>query len=245
MGSLVTLQKSRRKDRQHHVKFNTLHSDANAVCAELSGTGLAIEFNRHKELATYLCAVKVEGRVRIVNKPGWIEIDGKRAFALPDRIIGHIEGENIVADFKSGHKQNGTLDDWKNGVATLVNGHYVPMLAVSAAFVGPLIFLTKQESGGIHFYTLSGKGKTTTLCCSASVWGDGSPINGYMKSWSTSANGLEAFLVGCNDTCIVLDEINQGDSRVVSAAAYQISNGMGKARMKRDLTMRAPRKISA
>jgi uncharacterized protein (DUF927 family) len=226
------------KSRTHHVNFNTLHSDANAVCADLSCAGLAIEFHRHRELATYLCAVKVEGRLRIVTRPGWIVIDDKRAFALTHGIIGHIEGENIVADFKSNHKQKGTLDQWKNGIATLVIGHFVPMLAVASSFVGPLLDITGEESGGVHFHGLSGKGKTTILSAAASSWGNGAQTDAYMKSWSTTMNGLESYLVACRDTCIVLDEINQGDSRVISQAAYQISNGTGKQRMNRNLTMR-------
>jgi uncharacterized protein (DUF927 family) len=225
------------KSRTHHVNFTAL-SDINGFCAELRGAGLAIEFDRHKELATYLCAVKVDGRLRIVTRPGWIVIDGKRAFALPDRIIGRIEGENILADFKSPHAQKGTLEDWRNGVATLVIGHYVPMIAVAASFVGPLLDITGEESGGVHFHGLSGKGKTTALSAAASSWGNGAQTDAYMKSWSTTINGLESYLVACRDTCIILDEINQGNSAVISQAAYQITNGVGKQRMNRNLTMR-------
>jgi uncharacterized protein (DUF927 family) len=242
-GLLLSFHDRGGKPRFHHVKFNVLHGDGNAVCAELGGAGLMIEYDRHKELGKYLCAVRAKGRVVVVNRPGWVEVDGERRFIFPGQIATFVTGEEwlriVALDVKGNHKQKGTLDEWKENVALRIKGHYVPMFAVCNAFIGPLLLLTKQESGGMHLQTLSGQGKTIGAAGpAASVWGDGSRIGGYMRSWTITANGLESLLVGCNDTCVVLDEINQADSRVVYSAAYQIANGVGKQRMNRNLTMR-------
>jgi uncharacterized protein (DUF927 family) len=47
------------------------------------------------------------------------------------------------------------------------------VLAISAAFAGPLLNLIDAESGGFHLRGASSIGKTTALVLAGSVWGGG------------------------------------------------------------------------
>ena len=62
-----------------------------------------------------------------------------------------------------------------------------------AAFAAPLLHHTRSESGGYHFVGPSSTGKSTALIVAGSVWGGGG-TGGYVRSWRTTANGLEGTL---------------------------------------------------
>jgi uncharacterized protein (DUF927 family) len=65
------------------------------------------------------------------------------------------------------------------------------------------------------------------------VWGGG-PINGYLRSWRTTSNSLEATAEAHCDALLCLDEIGEVNAREVSAIAYMLANGSGKGRGRRD-----------
>src|SRR5208337_4921096 len=127
----------------------------------------------------------------------------------------------------------GTIEDWRNGVAKLASGHALPVLAISAALAGPLLYLAGIEGGGIHFFGQSSTGKTTLLSLAASVWGRGA-TPGYVRAWRATANGLEGAAAGATDTALILDELGQVDGRELAGALYALANGAGKARAMRD-----------
>ena len=93
------------------------------------------------------------------------------------------------------------------------------------------------ESGCFHLYGLSSMGKTTCLRTAASVWGSGAD-GGYVRTWRSTANGLEATLAGANDTFLPLDEVGQADGRELGQALYMTAGGVGKQRMRRDASLK-------
>ncbi len=107
------------------------------------------------------------------------------------------------------------------------------VFAVSAAFAPPLLRLANEENGGLHFVGSSRAGKTTVLRAAGSVWGGGG-INGYLRSWRATSNGIEGIAEMHCDTLLCLDEIGQVDAREAGEIAYMAANGMGKGRARRD-----------
>ena len=93
------------------------------------------------------------------------------------------------------------------------------------------------ESGCFHLYGKSSEGKTTCLRMAASVWGSGAD-GGYVRTWRSTANGLEATFAGACDTCLPLDEVGQVEGRELGQALYMATGGVGKQRMRRDATLR-------
>ena len=125
------------------------------------------------------------------------------------------------------YEARGTLDNWQKGVGALAHGHTLPVLGVSAAFAGPLLHLAGLEGGGVHIFGTSSKGKTTIQQAAASVWGRGdSP--GYLRSWRTTANGLEGVAASATNTALILDELGLVEARDAASGVYSLSNGVGK-----------------
>ena len=175
-----------------------------------------------------------DARITVASKMGWV--DGYKAFVLGNgTTIGDqsyvFQPAGAITSNARGMRPRGTVEDWRDGVAALAVGNPVMMLAVSAAFAGPLLEIINAEGGGVHLRGGSSSGKTTVLLAAASVWGDPDEM---MMSWRATANGLEAVAAAANATLLVLDEIGM----VIRAArpgttAYMIANGQGKSRADR------------
>ena len=178
-------------------------------------------------LTKYLNNWRPERQARCVEATGW----HKRVFVLPERVVGDAKGEEVVLQVMGGaprHVLAGSLDTWREGVARLCAGNARLVLAVCAAFAGPLLRPLGEEPGGFHFRGGSSSGKTTALRVAASVWG--TPLG----SWRITDNAAESAARAANDALLCLDEIGQADGRAVDALAYMLANGQGKARMTRD-----------
>ena len=79
--------------------------------------------------------------------------------------------------------------------------------------------------------------KTTTVEAAASVWGKGASP-GFVRSWRSTANALEADAAIHTDTLLPLDELGVVEAKEAAQAVYQLAGGTGKGGMKRDSTMR-------
>jgi putative DNA primase/helicase len=233
------------RDRRIHRKLvptASLHGDTGALCQSLAREGLFIESQRHRELARYLNGVNVASRVTVVDRTGWHEIADRQVFVLPRETIGSSGGETVVLEGAASapYGSRGNLNQWRIGVAALVSGHHLPVLAISAALAGPLLHLAGAEGGGLHFFGESSKGKTTILQAAASVWGRGG-TPGFVRAWRATANGLEGAAALASDTVLILDEMGVVDARDASAAIYGLANGAGKQRAAQDGSLREPK----
>ncbi|RMH76156.1 MAG: DUF927 domain-containing protein, partial [Calditrichaeota bacterium] len=147
-----------------------LAEDGKAVIAELSRCGCAIHPRKTGMLLTFLGECDPEERLIAISQPGW----HKNVYALPDRIIGD-DPENYIYQPESDMRQiteviktGGTFEDWKRLIEDVSPA---VRFAVSAALAAPLLTPTQTQSGGIHFYGQTSRGKTTLLQAAASVWG--------------------------------------------------------------------------
>jgi putative DNA primase/helicase len=157
-------------------------------------------------------------------------------FVLPSEIIGpNGDKDGVWFDGNSTpdtYGKKGDFQQWKNQVAAPCVGNRYLMLALSAAFVGPLLVELNEPGAGFHFYTDSTTGKTTAQLVGASAWGS----KDFVCSWRTTDNALEAIAASRSDTFTVLDESHQAEPKHLDAAAYLLLNQKGKARLNRDAT---------
>jgi uncharacterized protein (DUF927 family) len=230
--------------RQHdrHVADAALHGEPSALCAQLADVGLQIDRTRQRDFAGYLSGARVNRRVRLVQRTGWHEIDGRLVFVLPGETIGPSGSERVFLDAAAHgpYEACGTVAERREGVARLASGHVLPVLVISAALAGPLLQLAGIEGGGVHFFGQSSKGKTTLLQMAASVCGRGDPRR-YVRKWRATANGLEGAAASATDTALILDEVGQADAHEMAGALYALANGAGKTRAARDGAMREPK----
>ncbi len=216
------------------MPMELLASDGSAVRAHLLGEGLPyISTNRaHRERFTeYLQTAQVTRRALCVSRIGW---QGE-TYVLPDQSFGAQDAEEILYQCSNGTSHpwgvNGTVNEWRERVSRFCTGNTRLVLAASCAFAGPLLSFAGAESGGIHFYGLSSTGKSTALIVGASICGGGKA--GFVQTWRTTINGLEAVAEAHNDATLFLDELAQVDAREAADALYMLANGHGKARMTR------------
>lgn len=234
-GRLLRLRNSHGRWREWSMPADLLSGDGAALRAELLNMGLELDPDTaRRHLGKYILSRTPSRRVRCAVQTGWN--DG--CYVLPGEVIGPDAG-GIVYQSPERHGTEyataGTLEGWQRSVAAMAPGNPVLLLALSAAFVGPLLARCNAESGGLHLVGESSKGKSTTLDAAASVWGGPE----HVRSWSATANGLEGVAALYNDGLLALDEINQADGREVGRIVYAIANGIGKQRASRTGSARA------
>lgn len=180
-------------------------------------------------IAQYIDTREPEDRVTCTDRVGW----HGSVYVLPSGSIGTDEGRRYVFQSDAGmedtFRRSGELEEWKSRVAALAAGNSRIVFAISCAFAGPLLKLSRLESGGFHYRGGSSQGKTTAIKVAASVWG--APT--FMQRWRTTDNGLESTAVQHSDGVLLLDEIHQVDGRVVGDCAYMLANEQEKARSTR------------
>jgi uncharacterized protein (DUF927 family) len=190
-------------------------------------------------LNSFLLQIRSPRRARATQRVGWHD----QAFVLPDESYGDAQDDKLLLQTTTAQehtfRQSGTLEDWQQNIARYAVGNSRLVLALSAAFAGPLICPCSAEGGGIHFRGASSTGKTTALHVAGSVWGGGG-VTGFVRSWRATSNGLEGVALSHCDTLLCLDEISQLPSREAGEVGYMLANGFGKARSARDGSARRP-----
>jgi hypothetical protein len=88
-GNWLRWKDADRRIHLRHVTDAALQGDPASLCSELASEGLQINRNQQRALAIYLSGANVSGRVTVVSRTGWHEIDGQRVFVLPRETIGH------------------------------------------------------------------------------------------------------------------------------------------------------------
>lgn len=227
-GRLLRFKNTAGRWRTWAMPMELLKGDSSDLRGELLAMGLELDPSERQALARYLQERTPKKRVRSALQVGWCG----NVFVLPDAVIGPDAVGVIFQSGERAHEEHGlagTLEGWQSTIAARAKGNPMLMLALSAAFAGPLLKRTHIEGGGLHFVGESSTGKTTKLEAGSSVWGG----PGYRRSWRATANGMEGAAALFNDCLLALDEISECDPREVGAIVYSLGNGRGKQRASR------------
>ena len=240
-GRLARWQDGDGRPHTRLVLDTNLHGTPAQLVAGLVEEGLMVELGRGGDLADYLNGCEDLPKVLSVDRTGWHDVSGRHVFALPDAAFGDIGDEPVILTGTStaAFASVGNLNDWGRGVGILVRGHSRQMLMVSAAFASALLQPLRGEGGGISIHGPSSTGKSTTIEAAASVWGNGA-TDGYVHTWRSTSNGLEAVAAMHCDLPLCLDELGQADGRDVGSSVYQLFAGAGKVRATKEGTLKAP-----
>jgi len=234
-GLLLRFRNQFGRWREWSMPLHMLGGDGSELHRELLSMGARINPKHQRRLREWLMQQYPHRWITAATRTGWHDLEATgRVFVMPGRTIGSDD-----VRFQSEHpryddfRQGGTLEEWREAVARPCSGNPVLLLAVSAAFAGPLLKVAKmQEVGGagIHLRGDSSQGKSAVLAAAASVWGGPA----FVRTWRATANGLEATAAGLNDTLLALDEIGESDPREIGSIIYCIANGQGKQRARRE-----------
>ncbi|HVW64735.1 MAG TPA: DUF927 domain-containing protein [Nitrosospira sp.] len=235
-GRMLRLRNTLGNWRVWAMPMEMLRGAADDLRGELLAMGVEIDPGQRSRrlLSTYLQSEPPRRTMRCALQVGWCE----GSFILPDAVIGPKASEII---FQSGecchdeHTTAGTLEGWRQEISSRAVGNPLLLIALSAAFAGPMLELCNAEGGGLHFVGDSSTGKTTLLEAACSVWGG----SNYRRSWRATANGMEGAAALFNDCLLALDEISECNPHEVGAITYALSNGRGKQRAGRGGNARA------
>jgi uncharacterized protein (DUF927 family) len=211
-----------------------LQGDGGDVRRALADEGLEVGYGRKSRelLLIYLGCWKTDRRARCVDRLGW----NGSVYVLPDSNIGETTDEPLVFQSQEPVALSAVLDvagtpeSWRSQVADLARGNSRLLLAIAAAFAGPLLEIAGETGAGFHLRGVSSVGKTTALLVGASVWGNPKNVVG---TWRATDNGLEGCALLHHDRLMVLDEISQVEPRAAAHIAYMLLNGAGKLRASR------------
>jgi uncharacterized protein (DUF927 family) len=231
-----------REGREHKwaMPLAMLAGDGAAVREHLLDAGLFVGAGARARalLLDFLGRVEAPRMVRVVPRLGWHDTTAGRVFVLPDAALGAAGVERLMLqterpDALPPLRQAGTLADWQREVAARAVGNTRLAFAIGASFAAPLLGLLGAEGGGFHLRGASSVGKSTALQAAGSVWGGGG-LRGWVRSWRTTDNALEAVAAAHCDLLLGLDEMGEASPEAVAACAYALANGAGKGRAGRD-----------
>jgi putative DNA primase/helicase len=225
------------KEHRWAMPREMLAGDGTEIRAKLYRDGCYVAPGQARtKLVEFLGQVTIDTRALAVDRVGW----AGPAFALPDRTIADTPNNRVLyqgsASQKHPYVTRGDLRGWQEAVAKYGDGNSRVALALSAAFVGPLLALLGEEGGGVNFRGKSSIGKSTVLIAAGSVWGR---PDEYVRQWRATSNGLEGVAVQHSETLLCLDELGQLDGKEAGSVAYMLANGSGKARAGRSGAARA------
>lgn len=202
--------------------------DGTEIAKYLRNAGLNYVYGFDKEIIDYLLSSEVTDLMTCSDRTGWVD----DVFITPKTNYGenaerYTYQPTSVIDNKIG--QAGTLADWQANVARYAQGNPLTMLALSSAFTGALLKQSGMMGFGLHLWSSSSDGKSTTMKTACSVWG-----SEFWQQWLSTSVGIEGSAYAHNDVFLALDEIGEATAQTVSATAYALANGEGKRRGGRD-----------
>lgn len=227
-GRVLRFIDAKKKWRHWAMPMELLAGSGEDLRAELYSMGAIPNPNAKPQFIKYLADERPKRQIRCATQVGWC----LNSFVLPGEVIGPQKagiifqsGERVQAEYG----QHGTIEGWQREVSARAIGNPVLMMALSAAFVGPLLEKMEAESGGIHMVGNSSTGKSSVLKAAASVWGGPK----HVRSWNSTANGMEGVAALFNDNLLPLDEISECAPRDIDRIIYAIANGVGRQRASR------------
>ncbi len=160
-------------------------------------------------------------------------------YVLPDEQFGTTADATLYFESRSENLfvTSGTLEDWQEHVGRYAQGNPLLVFLLSFAVSSVLLRLCNIEGCGIHICGGSSSGKTTAAIVAGSVCGGGGNV-GFVRQWRSTDNALESIAASHNDNLLVLDELGQASSDVVSNVIYMLTNGQGKGRLRADASLR-------
>jgi uncharacterized protein (DUF927 family) len=232
-GLLLSLHDPDGRPHYVSVPYRMLRGDGAAALELLMDRGFVPRKGCDGFLVEYLREVETDKRAKWVNCNGWHGNDPATAvYVTPSQAYGAKAGDLWLLESDGPRvnpfKTRGTLDDWRENVASLCVNNSRLAFAVSMAFAAPLLFPLGMESGGFSLVGKSSGGKTTALKVGASVCG----LN-YEDRLRATDNGLEGVFLAKCDAPAFLDELGQLGPQVAGEAVYMAANGSQKARANR------------
>lgn len=236
-GRLLTLKDQDKVTKQWSMPMELLAGDGSEIRRNLLNLGaeMAVGKRERQLFLSFLQGSRPAKRAQCVNRMGW---HGDK-YILSEKIYEQSDDSSIILQTRSPDPSfcsSGTLAEWQDKIGALCSGNSRLIFAVATAFASVLLKNTSDENGGFHFVGASSIGKSITLKVAASVWGNPG-LNGFIKRWRSTLNGLEMLAASRCDSLLILDELGEIQPKDAGNAAYMLSGGTSKNRATKDTTL--------
>lgn len=225
--------------RKHEkiIPLSWLTDDKAKIAGLLLDHGLDIDPGRKvaNKLVEYISKLNPPKVQTSVCRIGWYG----NYYIMPHKVYpkgSEITQQNENELFKN-FAISGSFAKWQQGVRQIADDSRV-VLAICAAFAGPLLRVCNMDSFIIHIYGESSNGKSTALKLAGSIYGGGGE-DGFIKRWRITDSGIEGILPIYNDGFLPMDEFGQATSETIKQANYMVGNNQGKIRMNASSQLRA------
>jgi len=240
-GRLLEWQDDDGRPHSWNMPMEMLAGEGAELRGVLLGGGVTINHKARNLLPWYIQSERPARRVIAAEHLGW----HNRTFVFPDSSIPEDASEPVLYQ-SPGRTQHfyhvrGSLEEWRVAIGRRCAANSRLVFSVSCAFAGPLLRPLGAEGGGFHLNGISSSGKTTTQWVAGSVCGGGLDGQSFKRTWRSTQNALEATAEMHNDGLLLLDEMREvGDARELDSTIYMLSNGAGRGRMTKAITLRRP-----
>ena len=200
---------------------------------QLGAAGLPVVEGDARTVERWLAEFEAANRGRVPSEKlarwlGWQD-DGTFVVSPEDGTKVDVVYEEMRAPAKS-HRRKGTLQGWKETIATLEN-YPVPRVVLAAAFAASLLRALGLNSFTVDVSSRSTKGKTTALQIAGSVWFDPSEHANAMSNWRSTLYSIEKRLNLVRGIPAIFDEtMAVADDKLIDEVLYQVPMNHGKAR---------------
>lgn len=201
---------------------------------KLASEGIEVTSESARNLVVYLSDVITRSLTTIPYRPsrsvlGWVE-DGFVPYS------GDItfDGEDSFKHLFKAVTKRGALSEWVEFMRPLRTNR-VFRLVMAASFASPLIELVSENPFVLHLWGGTGTGKTVTLMCAMSTWGD--PTGGKLtRTMNMTANSMLSTAAFLNNLPFAGDELQTIKSRWdnYDNLIMCITEGIDRGRMKFD-----------
>lgn len=239
---------------QHLAITNTsLHDKPTILATRLANLGFDIVPGKTICVMRFIAGWKTDKRTLSSKRLGWLENEvGEISFVLPDRVITQDRTKGVIyqPEWDSSSiraiQTSGTLDDWKQHIATKACAHEWMLFALCVGLASVILaFCGASDSFILHFWGRTTRGKTALLQLIASLFGcafdpTDAPSRSFIRRWNMTINALEGLAEAHSDLPLVLDELGAATNDI-RPMVYQLSGGEGKIRMNTQQKMQQPR----
>ncbi len=211
--------------------------DTRSLVAALSGEGAPVTSNNARLVVSYLTAYEHAFSGSIPHKKVTSKFGrgrGSNTFFLPG-LAADIEfaptGPGDSAIYRAYASRKGTLKGWVDVMNNLADGNLIiPQIAVTAAFVPPLMRILQIPNFIVDIYGNTSSGKSTTLKLAASVFGRPLDPESLVHQWMNTKVAIEQVAGMCSELPIFLDDAQHCPDDLKKTVIYMIANGKGKGR---------------
>ncbi len=201
---------------------------------ERTGAVVPTDLNELKLLAKYTDKVGRRRKILVLQSEGIHRVEcrsGDTFVAVVDGKVYGDAGRRVIPilEAPSVYATRGTLPEWNDAFAPMLQGNPLMMLAVCFALSAPLTTILDVKPVGLLITGPSSTGKTTLAKLVMSIFG----APGEPHQWSATGNGLEALAVIYRDLPLVVDELGSGAAGAALEGIYRVSGGTTKARATR------------